>query len=116
MGLESLNILSGVNSLDVSTNRLTDAGVCAVLQHAPPTLETLDLSHNRPGLESIEAISGILASATSSLTTLNLSDCGLQARALKLLQSGLEPNAALSDLNLSYNPLGSAGAATFASM
>jgi hypothetical protein len=49
-----------IEKLNISSNRLSEKGTCAVLQHLNKSLKSLDLSNNNIGLQSIQTLSTVI--------------------------------------------------------
>jgi len=80
-------------------------------------LTKLDLSDNSAEnrLEDIKAIADSLKSERCRLSSLNISNCGLNLESVKIIASALLVNTSLTDLNMANNRLGGEGAKAIAS-
>ncbi|KAM9740745.1 NLR family CARD domain-containing protein 3-like [Menidia menidia] len=104
--LADLGLPSGrLRELDLSSNRLLDAGVqllTAGMQRTPSSLDSLRLSECQLSEGSCEALSGLLSSGSSSLSRLDLSNNNLRDSGVRRLSVGIgSPRCRLETLRLS---------------
>jgi len=90
--------------LDLSDNRLGDAGAVALAGALEPTarLETLDLRVNSVGDEGAESLALVLA-RNAALTALHLRDNCIGDAGAERIAEALQDNTHLTTLDLSYN-------------
>ena len=101
-----------LTELDVSWNSLTTSGIVAIMAalHRNSTLRVLRASWNRSGSKGGAAVAEMLTK-NKGLHTLELTNNGIDAPAASVLADALrsEANTTLTSIDLSHNPLGSAG-------
>ncbi|CAG5993716.1 unnamed protein product [Menidia menidia] len=103
--LADLGLPSGrLRELDLSSNRLLDAGVqllTAGMQRTPSSLDSLRLSECQLSEGSCEALSGLLSSGSSSLSRLDLSNNNLRDSGVRRLSVGIgSPRCRLETLRV----------------
>jgi hypothetical protein len=111
--------LAQLRSVDLRDNRLSGAGVSALvaqLHCSAGVLRELDLSGNRVELAGTRALAALVAKSTA-LRTLRLNGCELRAEELeRLLRAFKREQCEVRDLHLESNGLGAPEAAEVASM
>ncbi|ETV91184.1 hypothetical protein, variant [Aphanomyces invadans] len=105
---ECLVELPMVHSLNLRNNRLTDAGIAAVVRAVmnKPDLCTLDLSENKVDGDGAAALAAYMATATCGLSTLLLSHCDLDDGEARAFASAMCTNRTCHTLDLSRNLIG----------
>ncbi|KAG1685903.1 hypothetical protein DVH05_007605 [Phytophthora capsici] len=113
---EGFSLLPGVESLNLSHNRIGDtvaarlisAAAAAANTQGPTGLQQLNLSHNALATASSRALTDLLR-RSRTLTSLNLSHTGLRDREVQQLCESLTPNQTVVRLHLSENHFGTPG-------
>ncbi|GMG17578.1 unnamed protein product [Phytophthora fragariaefolia] len=113
---EGFSLLPGVESLNLSHNRIGDvvaarlisAAAAAASGQGAPGLQQLNLSHNALAAASSRALSELMR-RSRTLTALNLSHTGLRDREVQQLCESLTSNQAVVRLHLSENRFGTPG-------
>lgn len=110
--VEALRVARTLTELDLSSNALGPEGsavACGAITSAG-ALAVLSLARNKVGDEGCEAVSGMLA-RLPSLTSLDIADNGIGPEGARAVSDGL---VFLQHLDLSGNPIESAGCAAIA--
>ncbi|GMF24386.1 unnamed protein product [Phytophthora lilii] len=112
---EGFSLLPGVESLNLSHNRIGDVVAARLITAAATAsgqgasgLQQLNLSHNALATASSRALSELLR-RSRTLTSLNLSHTGLRDREIQQLCESLTPNQTVVRLHLSENRFGTPG-------
>ncbi|KAL4168705.1 hypothetical protein KRP22_012103 [Phytophthora ramorum] len=113
---EGFSLLPGVESLNLSHNRIGDvvaarlvtAAAAAAGAQGAAGLQQLNLSHNALAAASSRALAELMR-RSRTLTSLNLSHTGLRDREVQQLCESLTPNQTVVRLHLSENRFGTPG-------
>ena len=106
---ESLTDAPMIHSLNISGNRLTDKGMIPILDAVLtlPNLTELDLSQNKMGTGTSQALASYLQSKSCPLIKLAMSDFDIDDGECELFVAALKNNSTLIELDMSNNLLGS---------
>lgn len=95
-----------VRTLNLKSNRLTEAGTYNILKHLPlASLSSIDLSNNRLGCQSVSRILQILGDKSIRLKVLSLENTSLTSNDAVRIVEEIEAHSYLDRLNLSRNKL-----------
>jgi len=107
-----------LTELSLARNNINARGVrqlAEVLKHNT-TLSILSLGSNPLGSEGYAAFSMCLAHKTRGLSKIDLSDTGLDERAMKHLGDGLRENSSILSIDVSKNSIGDTGSVVLGDM
>ncbi|KAF2072046.1 hypothetical protein CYY_006636 [Polysphondylium violaceum] len=103
---------AAVTSLDLSSNKITHAGVTELCKSLESNqfLLYLKLDNNDFGDQGVVPICQLLKSKKCVLRSLYLSDCGITSKGVALLADAISSNHSLETLHLNSNRIGNDGA------
>ena len=117
---EQLALLTGLEDLDVSSNKLSSISIASIIdgQRKNNTIRKLHMSDSSLSVENCMSLSSLLEQPRDlcQLSELNISFCGITSEGAVHLGRALAKNHSLKELDIMDNPIGDKGAAAFGDM
>jgi Leucine-rich repeat (LRR) protein len=102
--------------LNLSENRITEAGFIHITPHLLPSLLDLDVSVNAIGNKGVASLAQFLRRSDCRLKRLNISSNQLRDMQVTKVLKALELNSSVEELDVSYNLWEDGGAAAIGSL